>query len=148
SSDGNCGTAPTPMIIVGPERYNNGTTSTNLTSDVANGSYSVTVASTSGFSVGQIVLLDELSGAGWQPNVIASDQIWASPDYRVVWQRHNPPNEVDDPFPGAFSWFSRYDRPNAEHYHKTAISGNTITFDSPATISYRTSHTAQLSYFQ
>ncbi|HEY3637092.1 MAG TPA: hypothetical protein VGK90_02990, partial [Rhizomicrobium sp.] len=29
-----------------------------------------------------------------------------------------------------------------------AISGNTITFDSPATISYRTSHQAQLYYYQ
>ena len=41
-----CGASPTPMIIVGPARYNNDTTSTNLTAGVSAGSYSVQVAST------------------------------------------------------------------------------------------------------
>jgi hypothetical protein len=148
SSTGPCGTSPTPMIIVGPERYNNDTISTNLTADVAPGSYSVTVASTAGFRLNQIVLLDELSGSRWMPDVGRTDQIWASPDYRVVWKRHNPSAYGDDPFPAAFAWFSRYDRPTAEHHKVVAIKGNTITFDSPATISYRTSHTAQLSYYR
>ena len=48
----------------------------------------------------------------------------------------------------AFTWFSRYDRPTSEHHKISAISGNTITFDSPVTISYRTSHTAQLSRYR
>ena len=38
--------------------------STNLTADAIKGSYAVTVASAAGFSPGQIVLLDEASGAG------------------------------------------------------------------------------------
>jgi hypothetical protein len=85
------GSNPSPIIIAGPQRYNNNDTSTALTADAVQGTNSVQVASTQGFSVGQIVLLDEASGAGWQPDAIWSNmQIWAAPDYRVVWQKHNP----------------------------------------------------------
>ena len=157
-STGACGANPTPMIIVGPERWNNGTTSTDLTADVAAGSYSVQVASTAGFSVGQIVLLDELSGARWMPDLGKEDQIWAAPDYRVTYNMHWPASSGDDPGNctsagcgggnTAFTWFSRYDRPTSEHHRISAISGNRITFNSPLTISYRTSHTAQLSHYQ
>ncbi len=158
SSNGVCGAHPTPMIIVGPVRYNNDTSSTNLTSDVAAGSYAVKVASASGFRVGQIVLMDELSGARWMPDLGRTDLIWAAPDYRVTYNMHWPVSSGDDPGSckrsgcgganTAFAWFSRYDRPTAEHHKIAAINGNTITFDSPATISYRTSHDAQLSYYK
>ena len=154
-----CGANPTPMIIVGPERYNNDTAaSANLSADVAAGSYTVQVASIAGFSIGQIVLLDELSGAQWMPDVGRADQIWAAPDYRVTYNMRWPFSLGDDPgnckstgcggADTAFTWFSRYDRPTSEYHKIAAISGNTITFNSPATISYRTSHTAQLSYYQ
>jgi len=151
------GKNPSPMIILGPQRWNNATTATALTADVRHGQYSVQVTSTRAFSVGQIVLLDEASGAGWQPDVEGLGQIWASPDYRVVWQKHNPSQPDIDDFsadqfpdqPGtAGCWFSNCDRPTAEMHRINAISGNTITFDSPATISYRTSHNAQLYAFQ
>jgi hypothetical protein len=86
------GSKPSPMIIVGPQRWNiTAGTTTTLTADAAAGSSSIDVASTAGFSVGQIVLLDEASGASWQPDVIwTKKQVWASPDYRVVWQKHTP----------------------------------------------------------
>ncbi len=151
------GRHPSPMVILGPQRYNNTTTATLLTADVKHGEVSVQVASTQGFSVGQIVLLDEASGAGWQPDVEGLGRIWASRDYRVVWQKHDPPQQFIDDFdadqypdqPGsAGCWFSNCDRPTAELHRITAISGHTITFDSPATISYRASHQAQLYYFQ
>jgi len=151
------GKNPTPMIILGPQRWNNTTTATLLTANVKHGGTSVQVASVAGFSVGQIVLLDEASGAGWQPDVEGLGQIWASPDYRVVWQKHDPPQQYLDDFgPDEYPyqqgtagcWFSNCDRPTAEMHRIVAISGNTITFDSPATISYRTSHQAQLYYFQ
>jgi hypothetical protein len=151
------GKNPSPLIILGPQRYNNAMTATSLTADVKHGSVRVDVASTQGFSVGQIVLLDETSGAGWQPDVEGLGSIWASSDYRVVWQKHDPPQQYLDDFgadeypyqPGsAGCWFSNCDRPTAEMHRIAAISGNTITFDSPATISYRTSHDAQLYYFQ
>jgi hypothetical protein len=151
------GNNPSPLIILGPQRYNNAMMATLLTADVKHGSVSVDVASTQGFSVGQIVLLDEASGAGWQPDVEGLGSIWASSDYRVVWQKHDPPQQYLDDFgadeypyqPGsAGCWFSNCDRPTAEMHRIATISGNTITFDSPATISYRTSHNAQLYSFQ
>lgn len=151
------GKNPTPLIILGPQRYNNTTTATALTADVQHGGTSVQVKSAHGFAVGQVVLLDEASGAGWQPDVEGLGQIWASPDYRVVWQKHNPTQQYIDDFAAdeypyqqgtAGCWFSNCDRPTAEMHRIAAISGNTITFDSPATISYRTSHNAQLYYYQ
>jgi hypothetical protein len=58
-----------PLIVVGPSRYSatvdpSGVArSTALTADAVKGAYSVTVASTAGFSPGQIVLL---TGVGRQ----------------------------------------------------------------------------------
>jgi hypothetical protein len=155
----NPGSNPSPMIIVGPQRW--GTTAgvtTTVRADATAGSSSVDVASAAGFSVGQIVLIDEASGAGWQPDAIwTSRQIWASPDYRVVWQKHNPTYQYVDDFDAgtypytagsAGCWFSNCDRPTNEMHQISAISGNTITFNSPLTISYRASHQAQLYNFK
>jgi carbon monoxide dehydrogenase subunit G len=142
------GPNPSPLVIIGPARWdNNGGSSVNLSADAAKGSYSVTVGNAGAFSAGQIVLLDELSGAGWQPDPAGRGQIWASADFRVVWQRHNPPQGTDDPYPDALGWFSRDDRPTNEIKQIDRISGNTIYFNTPVHISYRTSHNAQLSSF-
>ena len=168
SSNGNCGSNPSPFIIVGPKQYNNWLYSTNLTAHAVQGAYSVQVTSASGFSVGQTVLLDELSNAGWQPDVGVggSSEIWAARDYRVVWQKHKPVQSSIDNFTSgqypyqqgtAGCWFAmgempngigRCDRTTSEIKKIAAISGNTITFDSPITISYRVANTAQLSYYQ
>jgi hypothetical protein len=152
------GANASPIILAGPQRWNNNTNSTTLTADAVQGTKSVQVANTAGFSVGQIVLLDEASGAGWQPDVLWSNmQIWAAPDYRVVWQKHNPAYQyVDDFDAGSYPytsgsagcWFSNCDRPTNEIKQIASISGNTISFDSPITISYRVGHQAQLYYWQ
>jgi hypothetical protein len=149
------GAKPSPLIIVGTSRWNNNVfRSIGLTADAAKGAYTVTVANPVGFSPGQIVLLDEASGAGWQTD--SRGQIWASPDWRVVWAKHNPTIQyVDDFAPDKFpampgtagSWFSRPDRPTAEIKQIASVSGSTITFTSPVHISYRLSHAAQLSQY-
>jgi hypothetical protein len=152
------GASPSPMIIVGASQYNVNETATALTADGAQASTSVQVASTAGFSVGQIVLLDEASGAQWMPDVLWTNmQVWASSDYRVTWQKHNPTYQYVDDFSSttqypyqagtAGCWFSNCDRVTNEMHRITAISGNTITFDSPLTISYRVSHQAQLYFY-
>lgn len=145
-----------PNIIIAPNRWpgaDNGT-SRNLTADGAKGSYSVTVANASGFAAGQIVLLDELSGASWQPDRLGRGQIWASPDYRVVWQLHNPRQRSDDPLVAsnptggpAASWFSRTGRVITEMKELASVSGNTITFTTPLHIGYRASLAAQLTRY-
>lgn len=150
------GSAPSPLVIMGPMRWNNETTSTLLTEDAAFGANSVQVGSTAGFSVGEIVYLDEASGAGWQHDAQGLGRIWAAPDYRVVWQKHDPAEGWDDFGATAYPdqagspgcWFSNCDRPTSEIKRISAISGNVITFDSPVTISYRVSHQAKLYYWR
>jgi hypothetical protein len=142
------GPYPAPIIIVGAARWDNGQgSSTNLTVDAVKGAYSVTVSSTAGFRAGQFVLLDELSNASWQTDPAGRGQIWASPDFRVVWQRHIPPAPGDDPFPDAFSWFSRTDRPTNEIKQIDHLSGNTVFFTTPIHISYRAAQSAQLTTY-
>ena len=80
---------PQPLVIIGPNRWPrpDNTTSQNLTIDGAKASMSVTVANAAGLAAGQVVLLDELSGASWQPNrrprdkscPIPSSWSWTSP---------------------------------------------------------------------
>ncbi len=153
-----------PIIIVGAARWNNGpdsTASQNLAADGAQGSVSITVANASNFKPGTFVLLDEVSGASWQPTPAGfpgGAKVWQGD--RVAWNMHWPVQQYQDdngasnangPYdatpgvlPAAMSWFSRTDRPINEIKQIASVSGNTITFTSPLTISYRTSHKAQL----
>ena len=112
----------------------------------------MTVANGSGFAAGQFVLLDEdhYNTASWKslPNrngQPTSVKIWASD--RAVWQRHNPTASEDDPFPQANGWFSRPGRPITEIKEVASVSGNVVTFTTPLHISYRVSHTAQLTRY-
>jgi hypothetical protein len=142
-----------PIIIVGATRWprpggNSSSASQNLTSDGVAGSNSVTITNAKGFTPGQFVLLDELSGATYQPvvtgfgcsgcTVLQSD--------RVAWNIHNPHQNGDDP-PEAKGWFMRTDRPTNEIKEIEAVSGDTITFTSPLSIGYRVSHDAQLTRY-
>jgi hypothetical protein len=152
------GPKPSPIIILGPFRWaSSGSTgkTTNLTADAVKGSLSINVASTSGFKAGQTVLLDELSGASWQADPTGRGQVWAASDFRVIWQKHNPAQPTDDPLKvpanpanqDAFQWFSRLDRPTAEIKQVASVAGSVITFSTPIHISYRLSHTAQLTAY-
>jgi hypothetical protein len=138
-----------PIIILGPSRWPGADkrTSQNLTADGQQGSFSVTIANGSGFAAGQFVLLDELSGASWQPTPAgfpSAARVWRGD--RVAWNIHNPPQPGDDPL-AAMSWFARTDRPTSEIKEIASVSGNTVTFTSPLSIGYRTSHTAQLTRY-
>lgn len=148
--------ASVPNIVVGPNRWPkpDNTTSRNLVSDGAKGAYSVSVADARGFAPGQIVLLDEQSGASWQPDRLGRGEIWASPDYRVVWRLHRPPLSSDDPLTAstptggpAAGWFSRQGRPTAETKEIASVEGNVISFTTPLHIGYRASNAAQLTRY-
>jgi len=155
------GAHSSPVIVVGPARFSNtanpnGTDrSTNLSVDAAKGAYEISVEDTAGFSAGQYVLLDEVSGASWQADPLGNGKVWASPDFRVVWQKHDPPHRDDDfakeTFPttpeSAGSWFSRQDRPTSEIKEIASISGSKIVFTTPLHISYRTRNAAQISRY-
>jgi polygalacturonase len=80
------GSAPSALINISGSGATGSTTA--VTADVAQGSNSVTVVNATGYQVGEIVLLDEASGAGWQPDhVNTGEQIWSSSDYRVLPRR-------------------------------------------------------------
>lgn len=132
--------------------------STTLSANGVKGSYSITVTSATGFAVGDLVRLDELSNAGWQPDPradFANPRIWASSDFRVTYQDAETAPGVDDglnDFSGGVlpSWFAAYtvyDRPTCEMKKIAAISGTTITFETPLHIDYRTANTAKISKY-
>jgi len=138
-----------PVIIVGPSRWPgpDKSGSQNLITDGQQGAFSVTIAHGSGFATGQFVMLDELSGASWRPTPAGFPQaaeVWQGD--RVAWNIHKPSQPGDDPI-AAESWFSRTDRPIVEIKEIASVSGNTITFTSPLSISYRTSLKAQLTRY-
>ncbi len=154
---------PKPVIIIGPSRWNNGpdsTASRSLAADGSQGATSVTLATAAQLRPGDIVLLDEVSGASWQatPSGFPSNaRVWQGD--RVAWNMHNPVQPGDDngaanasgPYdqmpgvlPKSMSWFARTDRATSEIKEIASVSGATVTFTSPLTISYRTSHQAQL----
>jgi hypothetical protein len=141
------GSSPSAVILIQGNSASGNTVA--LTADAAQGANSVTVSSASGYSVGEIVLLDEASGANWNPErntawVAKCPQIWAASDYRVAWMLHNPSCPGDDGS-DIFGYFQIHsDHPTNEMHQITAISGNTIIFDDPVMISYRVSHGAQL----
>jgi hypothetical protein len=172
---------PYPLIIVGPGEWVNpdgdarcqGLTAYQtqymqlLSANGVKGSSSVTVADASIFKAGQFVLLDQASGASWQPDIARnSTYVWASPpDYAVQWQVHKPALGGDDPVatgvtPSAANnyagsgngsdaacWFSRQDRPQNEMKQIESVSGNTITFTSPLTMHYLTAQHAELTTY-
>src|SRR5262249_49514339 len=108
---------------------------------------SITVADASGFAAGQLVLLDELSGATYQPTPAGySNNSQVLRGDHVAWNIHNPSGPGDDPTE-AKGWFSRFDRPTNEIKEIASVSGNTVTFTSPLAISYRTDHTAHLTRY-
>ncbi len=122
---------------------------TALSADAAQGAITIQVASTSNFSVGQWVLIDEASGASWQPDPMNSRtgyvNVWAAPDWlstsgspatgRVEWAKYQ--DLANGAYPGDFGlgsddlypytagspgcWMSYCDRPTAELHRVASI---------------------------
>jgi hypothetical protein len=123
---------------------------TPLAADAAQGQTTIQVTSTSNFTVGSWVLIDEASGASWQPDPMNKTtgyvNVWAAPDWlsssgspatgRVEWPKYqigghgSAPGDFgvgsDDEYPYQAGtpgcWFSYCDRPTAE-LHKIASIG-------------------------
>jgi hypothetical protein len=170
----------TPIIIIGAGRWTgwdgdgrcNGLTRYQtkymqlLASDANKGSTSVTVADGSIFKAGQFVLLDETSGAAWQPDLTGiGEKVWATADYSVQWpfflknglgsgdglslSSIITPSEANN-FAGlgngsdASCWNARQDRPQNEIKEIQSVGGNSVTFTSPLHKSYRVANHAEL----
>ena len=141
---------------------------TPLAADAAQGQTTIQVTSTSGFTVGSWVLIDEASGAGWVADPINEwtgfGQVWAASDWlsssgspatgRVLWSKAEENADNWDFSSGVYPyqantpgcWWSYCDRPTAE-LHKIVSIGTgpcpgakcTLTFDDPLTIAFRQS---------
>jgi hypothetical protein len=144
-----------------------------LAADAAQGQTTIEVSSTSKFSVGMWVLIDEASGAGWIDDPLNQwtgyGSVWAASDWlspsgspatgRVLWSKSKNVGGWDfgstypDQAGSVGCWHSYCDRPTAE-LHKVASIGAgpcpgtacTLTFDDPLTVAFRRSgnHNAQV----
>jgi hypothetical protein len=138
---------------------------TSLTADASQGQLTIQVANTTGLAVGQWVLIDEASGAGWVADPMQqwtnSGGIWAASDWlsasptpvtgRVQWAKfQNGTGDFGTTFPYQASstgcWFSYCDRPTAELHKIISFTATSVTFDDPLTIAFRISgsHAAQI----
>jgi hypothetical protein len=117
--------AENPLVVLG-HRWLGDPVSVNLTTDAAKGATSVRVSSAAGFSVGQLVLVDELTDNSY-----------------VYWGR----SRASAPGGEARGWFSRYDRPVGQMLEVASISGDTVSFTTPLHIAFDTAHGAQLSRY-
>ena len=144
-----------------------------LAADAAQGQTKIQVSSTSTFSVGQWVLIDEASGAGWVADPLNATtgygSVWAASDWlsssgspatgRVLWSKSKNGGGWDfgSAYPYQASsvgcWYSYCDRPTQEMHKIASIgagpcpgTGCTLTFDDPLTVAFRQSgnHNAQV----
>lgn len=96
--------------------------STNFTSNGIRGNTTVTVASTTGLSSGQFVLIDATTDTNiskWHPTCSGDCQLW----------------------------YTRSNRPMTQIMEIASISGNTVTFVTPFHANFETARTAQLTRF-
>ena len=144
-----------------------------LDADAAQGATTIQVDSTTPFTVGMQVKIDEGSGAQWVTDPVGGDQVYASLDFlnstggpatgRNSYNKFNPANCCGD-YPSLTGYpynsgvgcdFVDYglncDRPTSEIHTITAIgagpcpgTGCTLTFDSPLTIAMRRSGAVSL----
>lgn len=113
------------VVVIGNDQWSGSFgSSTNLTATATHGSYSVTVASASGFSAGQMVLIDKIGN---------SDPLTYYADSCTI------ANEG-----GCRGWFSRTNRPYSQVMQIESIVGNTVTFTTPFRGDYETAYTAQM----
>ena len=117
--------AASPVIVIG-QRWTEQAASVNLTANAAKGAMSVQVASAAGFTVGRLVLLDELTDTSY-----------------VYWGT----NSAVAPGGEGRGWFTRYDRPVGQMLEVASVSGNTVTFTTPLHIAFDTAHAAQLTRY-
>jgi hypothetical protein len=100
--------------------------SINLAADAAKGTNSVSLVRNPGIRIGEIVYIDE--------NTDDHPEVFWGPS-------HNPPGG------GSRRWFIRQDRSLTQIMEVTAVSGNTITFNTPFHTTFNTAYQAQLTRF-
>jgi len=111
------------LITVGTQWFKF-TQATNLASTASKGSRSVTLANNPGLTVGEIVLVDQLTDSSV-----------------TEWSSKSPPGDASR------TWFTRPNRPVGQVMEIQSVSGTTITFTTPFHIAFQTGFAAQLTRF-
>ncbi|TMF75147.1 MAG: hypothetical protein E6I18_11845 [Chloroflexi bacterium] len=111
------------LITVGTQWFKF-TQATNLASTASKGSRSVNLANNPGLTVGEIVLVDQLTDSSV-----------------TEWSSKSPPGDASR------TWFTRPNRPVGQVMEVQAVSGTTITFTTPFHIAFQTGFAAQLTRF-
>lgn len=127
---------------------------TTLTADAAQGATSITVTSTSNFSVGMDVLIDESPAVVSTTDPTGGPALLASPEFLNASTGGAGAVAILEggDIPGAYSFISnggstqQNQRLNSEVHKIASIVGSTITFDDPLTLAFRISgsHDARL----
>ena len=121
------------------------TTSANLTADAIQGTNSVTVSSTTGFNVGDLVLIDMLvdpadDTGSWIVNAPAGGTGLVYP-----YAEYNPARSPKGD--ASRGWFNRTNRPVSQIMEIQSIAGNTVNFSTPFHMTFDVAHTAQMTGF-
>lgn len=98
------------------------TSARNLTVTAGRGSSTVTLANVSGLTVGEVVLIDQLTDANLST--------WGS--------------GCTSAGAACRGWFTRQNRPIGEMVRITGITGSIVSFEPPLSLDYKTTSTAQL----
>lgn len=114
-----------PLVLIG-ERWNSEVASVDLTESAPRGARSVQVSDATGFRVGQLVTLTELTD-----------------DSYVYWGT-NPAAAQGG---AARGWFTRYDRPVGQMLEVASVSARTIGFTTPLHIAFDVTRAPQLTRF-
>jgi hypothetical protein len=114
-----------PLIVVSAQRWVNLFQSTDLSSNGVKGSQAVTLAGNPGLTVGELVIIDQLT------------------DTSLIEWGSGCPNLTD----ACRGWFSRQNRPLGQVLEVASINGNNITFTTPLHIDFKTTSGAQLTRF-
>ena len=137
-----------PIVILGPSRWPQ-LAATSVYADGVKGAMFVDVEDATGLAPGQFVFLDrdDYAAAEWLPlpprtGATTPVSIWASD--QVVFNKHNPPESPEDPFPASLTWFSRSGRPVNEIKQIAAVTGHLVTFATPLHADYPITKSAQL----
>jgi hypothetical protein len=107
-------------------------TARNLTADAVKGARSVTVASTSGLTVGSLVTIDEVTDGPASGFTVGAN-------VRAIYRNDRHPLSGN-----SRGWWCRTNRPISQVLEVASVSGNTVTFTTPFHITFRTSQQAQL----
>ena len=135
-----------PVVNIGADLFpHTNDTSADCTADALQGTTSVTVKSTSGFAVGDLVVIDMTTDkandtGAWIVAAPAGGTGLAYP-----YAEYNPTGSP----PGRDSrgWFSRMNRPLSQVMEIVSINGNTLEFSTPFHMTFDLAHAAQVTGF-